>query len=1230
MVLYKRKQVQVVVVNKLPQDLSTEVWYIPQTKEWFLNYEDYLARMDYYQRRKFVCEITGNSCLTFFEALESETKEVKDVERNFPEALKGHILRFLQFNRITRLDQLVDKVYSQFKNNYFPGEYVLLKGITINGMVGELSAVKQRGLIREKVEPSNAAPKYLVVRLSDNQQAIATSAKVTRDRNHFTKWLIKTFIKLTMARSHRIGAPWVVKDKYAKRYRIPQEYPPDLKHFEASTAIHDDSDDADPSSMRHFTLISASKKVNIKFLEDHSARKKDASKPGTFLLGSEKLLSKKPTVDSILDGKAPTHTPQPELPKDKRFPIHYLPDHLKQEASVYGEGVNCNRPGTIASLQASGIPPTKRNMVTDLNIKFDIQNSKPTPYKFKLPENSSFWNKHLLELIEQKEELNKEEQVEGTKIKSESSQVITISESDTDVLDKETEEDNEVADVKKDEVDESLLAIDKSKLVPAHLVCIEQALECWSFLNIYHSPLKIDTFTFDDFIYSMGWNYEQFSNLGRCELLDEIWCSVLSAIVSNRLPSAADVRTYRENGEVYGLQIKIPSTNSYINPSKDEDEELIKGSESDEENNSKSLSDGEDDNDSDSEVGNKEKPIDIENNNVDSQQDGDEADDEQEDEDDGEEKNEDQAGDDDEDEPRDHNAYQIMNYRGTTWHDRLRRRNFRDGNWQTILLGVLSLVDNLPKYEETIDRVYKILGPLDQPATTSTTLNQFYKRMDINLRIETLNILCELLSTSDMVRSYIDRSLEESTVLRRKRLDNIKEYKLSVEKAQGLHNIIYEKFLELNMIKVTEEELKKRPRFELTQFEMSQAEAELAAKDSTFADLCEQRKQVSVTIDELKREKKSFERQLVERDCQRVRCLGKDRLYNRYWWFENNGLPTLHGTAEDDEDNEDVRMDEEDDSSDEVQEETYLMGKLWVQGPSQDDVRIHLKAEELKDYHDDSPFKSILKKPSTDSIITDYDNNIVKELDFREFPRSFLKLSQNFGLNFSTNSISKLQDNKAESIIIDKWGGVKPSINHLSLSPMERKIIEECPDPLFNGSSWRYYDSTDDIENVIKWLNPYGVRESQLKKELIGVKDAICFSIEARNKALSNHSKLEQQNKLMSQMKDIDEKLAHLSPEQESEDEEDDEIDFKSKRKRKLRTKPKSKKRQKSFEDIMKSGTSEELQQMKENLEQELRNVEEKRESTRALEWVNATAIELFDKSLYDGGDRYVKSRGRK
>lgn len=51
---------------------SVQVWVIPETSEVFTNYEPYLARMDFYKQRRFICEITGHSGLNFFEALRSE------------------------------------------------------------------------------------------------------------------------------------------------------------------------------------------------------------------------------------------------------------------------------------------------------------------------------------------------------------------------------------------------------------------------------------------------------------------------------------------------------------------------------------------------------------------------------------------------------------------------------------------------------------------------------------------------------------------------------------------------------------------------------------------------------------------------------------------------------------------------------------------------------------------------------------------------------------------------------------------------------------------------------------------------------------------------------------------------------------------------------------------------------------------------------------------------------
>jgi len=53
--------------------------------------------------------------------------------------------------------------------------------------------------------------------------------KLQRDRNHFNKALIRAFIKNSCTREAWNGAPWLVKERYARRYRIDMTVPEHLK-----------------------------------------------------------------------------------------------------------------------------------------------------------------------------------------------------------------------------------------------------------------------------------------------------------------------------------------------------------------------------------------------------------------------------------------------------------------------------------------------------------------------------------------------------------------------------------------------------------------------------------------------------------------------------------------------------------------------------------------------------------------------------------------------------------------------------------------------------------------------------------------------------------------------------------------------------------------------------------------------------------------------------------------
>lgn len=1132
--------------HPIPDDLTTEVFYIPATKEWFYTYEEYIERLDFYRQRKFVCEITGNSCLSFFQALESEEREIKGVERNFPEALREHILRFLQFNRITRLDHLVDKVYLTFRNDYFPGETIYIKGVAApdhnGGFSGSLG--KQRGTVREKVQYSNPADglttKYLVVRLQDMQQAIVTKEKISRDRNHFTKWLIKTFIKLTMTRSSKVGAPWVVKEKYAKKYRIPQEFPEDLRHYKWSTPIGDvvfEGDSALPEMPDSEHEALALKRA----LEAAKKTKKLAATKGR----------KKSALNNLLDDSTPEGGDAFELkPTDptRPLPAHYLPDKLQRELDFDDSKVD-------------SIQPTKKNVAEDLDIRFDLQNTRPQPSVPQLSTNS-------IKMIHS---------------------IISLREKELDTFeDGPDHADHSDDKLKLDPESREFYALEVERLRKSlAFSCIQEALETWSFLNIYHRALKLDTFTFDDFVYAMGWTWQEYEDIGRCELVDEIWCAVLSAFVSNELPTNQDEE--EDDDEVFGLLVNLPvneielSEPSETTPVKEETPNEIKKE--------------------------TEDPV---KSDVDKTSQSGSLDEEE------------------EEEETAHNAYKIMDYRGTPWHDRLRKRNFKDGNWQSILLGVLSLVEHVPEYEQLITRAYKLLAPPDLPATPATVLNQFYDTFDFELRMQILCLLVTLLSGGTIVRRYIDECLEQSTVYRRARLDNIRDYKAMTETALGHHDQLEKLKTEIEEkaagketetspekdakeLKVMEE--RKKLKLNSVPAEMDETDVKFSEISQDYKTTWEERKETLLKMEQIRKDRREIERKLVELDSQRLKLLGKDRLYNRYWWFENNGLPTLHGTSKDEENDDEDVADKNDDDSDvddgEMIDETYLMGSLWVQGPCKDDVRIHLEMSELeaKKLSASSDLQSqyvTFREESNEPKV------VLDNLKFDTIPTSFGALASTYGVVFNKSSVHiGLEDES----FFDQWGCLQRDQRHLT--PVQRKFVEELPSPLFSGSSWRVYTDPEQIRELLQWLNPWGKRESQLRKELTVVADAIKLSMEARKKAMWLASEKAGESNGTKEHENLtngngDSELLKTKNGENSTSEAESEDGETPTRKRNRQPSGKRKRT-----NISESSSDEETK------------VPMTRELNRALEWTNSLAREELDKLLYEGGDK-GKSKGRK
>lgn len=161
-----------------------------------------------------------------------------------------------------------------------------------------------------------------------------------------------------------------------------------------------------------------------------------------------------------------------------------------------------------------------------------------------------------------------------------------------------------------------------------------------------------------------------------------------------------------------------------------------------------------------------------------------------------------------------------------------------------------------------------------------------------------------------------------------------------------------------------------------------------------------------------------IENDLREADCPRTRVLGKDRFWNRYYWFERNGMPYA-GLP---------------DSS--TADAGYANGCIWVQGP--DDLErqgyIELSPEEQVDYQ-----------------------------------------------------------------------------ARFNMTVPERKEREEAGTSVTTARQWGFIGEPSAVEELIRWLDPRGLNEMRLRKELLNYRERITSHMEKRQGYLSRDRERERE-----------------------------------------------------------------------------------------------------------------------
>lgn len=925
MVLFKRKGVFYLPKPNIEDD-AADIWIIPQTSEVFTSYESYLQRMDWYKQKRFTCEVSGRSGMSFFDALRSEKAGSREVDQAFPDALKGPVLRRVQFSTTSRIDNLVDEVFDDFKADFYVGEVVtvvLEDGQRLNGRVRDKA--KFPGILAEDGSIERRGFSRYFVRLIErpDEEALVDGEHIVRDRKIFTKQMLRSFIKNCVTREAWTGAPWLVKPELAVHFRIDTNIPPHLQYGYkvAERKAQRKAEQQEQRRLQHYTPEQIAAMQQGNYEEYQRAMQADPA-----FAAQQAAHNGWSAQRNMPNGHHPSMVPPPG------YMLHIPP----------GDNYYLQHPAQIAPKYEPAPPP-------------------PPPIKYPI------------------DDMDVEPLQDGTHRPT--MKFATQS---------QAQDDN-------DENEDIIPGLGEPT--------VGLLLEIWNTLNVYCQVLLLDSFTFDDFVDAMQFSSDEVD----CALQDEAHCAVLKKLVNP------------ENEQNGAIQISLPDL---PDPSDDEEQD----EDSDEENEEESKET----------TPEPEYPAKRTRSSLNKVQN---AEDDREDSTNGTEA------------ARIHRAAEMFGDYG--WIQRLRKRDFRNGGWQMVLVGLLHQLSGRPRLTDTCNKILTHLAPLDAEPTIQTVRLQ-YSTMDINLRTEALQTICQLFLETKAVKTFLEEMSNTMTQFRKVKIEHQRARKDAIAKLKDLRTQRHllaptpekspspmpEVEDEMEGVKLDDGEVsipdsddeaplnsrslrrgvdraaeRKRKRDE---------EAERKAKDEKDKQNkgSKEYQKVLKTIDKERERMDEAEEQIMivdgdlrEADCPRTRVLGKDRFCNRYWWFERNAMP--HSGLPD--------------SS--TAEAEYANGRLWVQGPDE---------MELLGYID------------------------VPEQEKKNYASRF------------------------------------------QMTPAERKDLEEGGTHLETANQWGFYDDPEEVDMLIGWLDPRGVRELKLKKELTLQRDVIARHMEKRKAYLAPREQSEE------------------------------------------------------------------------------------------------------------------------
>lgn len=538
----------------------------------------------------------------------------------------------------------MDRLYEEFKADFYPGEHVTVSIHTGERFTG---VVRDKARFGSKVLPDGTVSvpfsRYFVS-LDDREddEAVVDDNNIWRDRKIFTKSVLRSFIKKTVTREAWTGAPWLVKDQIAVQYKIDTRVPTHLRW---------------ETKLQERKQAQTNKRLSGQM---HPQSQDVTSVPNNFHpQGPVRLPELKPA----------TRPPKVAKSQGQNGEAGHGGKGNKNGFARYepGQFVHMPLPGNPfqhpLSFRNNQLPPMPPVYVPELPPpppppKYPIEDLSLEPGRFVRPP-IKFMCEDPPVVVETKSAFG-----EGILMKS-----------------------------------------------------VGHFLETWDTLNVYCEIFQLDSFTFDHFVEAMQVASEDV----RVQLFDEIHCAVLKILVQSeadggrvqfRLPeleseedSEAEIEDEDEQEEDDEI---VPARATRSSMAKLEAERLAAEAKAAEK---------------------EEKAL--------------------------------------ENQPKHRAEEFLVEY---DWIAHLRKRNFRDGGWEAIMVGLLHQLCKDERRRAVCEELLVELVPRNVEATQET-IRQHYAALDVNHRVQALQIICILTAETKAVRRYMEDCAEQMTAFRKDKID---------------------------------------------------------------------------------------------------------------------------------------------------------------------------------------------------------------------------------------------------------------------------------------------------------------------------------------------------------------------------------------------------------------------------------------------------------------------------